>query len=226
MSRRADAYAEQDVDVDLVPFIEDMADAYAWADLVVCRSGALTVAELCAVGLPALFVPYPAAVDDHQTANARPMADAGAAVIIDESMLSSDVLAEQLRDWLASRDELQKERKRRAAWRSRQRCSASPSCACNKRESQHDQANATNPLCALCRHRRLRHVRYRRSDVEPGLQGAGLGPEAEQTDTAPCRAGRHHLHRPRRGNIDNADAVVVSSAVDETNAEVSRHASS
>ncbi len=100
------AYADNDVAVDLVPFIEDMAAAYAWADLVVCRAGALTVAELCAAGLPALFIPYPAAVDDHQTANARPMADAGAAVIIDESMLSPDVLADQLRAWLADRDSL------------------------------------------------------------------------------------------------------------------------
>jgi len=100
------AYEGEGVDVDLVPFIDDMATAYAWADLVVCRAGALTVAELCAVGLPALFVPYPAAVDDHQTANARPMADAGAAVIIDESMLSGEVLAGQLRAWLTSRQEL------------------------------------------------------------------------------------------------------------------------
>ena len=100
------AYTEYAVEVELLPFIEDMAAAYAWADVVVCRAGALTVAELCAVGLPALFVPYPAAVDDHQTANARPMADAGAAVIIDESMLSADVLATQLREWLSTRDEL------------------------------------------------------------------------------------------------------------------------
>ncbi len=102
------AYAEHEVDVDLHAFIEDMAQAYAWADLVVCRSGALTVAELCAVGLPALFVPYPGAVDDHQTANARPLADAGAAVIIDESMLSPTVLADQLREWLGTREELRK----------------------------------------------------------------------------------------------------------------------
>ena len=101
------AYREHDVEVDLTPFIDDMAAAYAWADLVVCRAGALTVAELCSVGLPALFVPYPGAVDDHQTANARPLADAGAAVIIDQSMLSADVLAGQLREWLSSRDELQ-----------------------------------------------------------------------------------------------------------------------
>ena len=101
------AYADHGVDAELIPYIEDMAMAYAWADLVVCRSGALTVAELCAVGLPALFVSYPAAVDDHQTANARPMADVGAAVIIDESMLSAEVLAGQLGEWLSSRDDLQ-----------------------------------------------------------------------------------------------------------------------
>jgi UDP-N-acetylglucosamine--N-acetylmuramyl-(pentapeptide) pyrophosphoryl-undecaprenol N-acetylglucosamine transferase len=100
------AYTKYGVDVDLQAFIEDMAAAYAWADLVVCRSGALTVAELCAVGLPALFVPFPGAVDDHQTANARPMADAGAAVIIDESMLTATVLAGQLREWLSSREQL------------------------------------------------------------------------------------------------------------------------
>jgi len=65
------------------------------------------VAELCAVGLPALFVPYPGAVDDHQTANARPLADAGAAVIIDESLLSAEVLVLTLRSWCSSRTELQ-----------------------------------------------------------------------------------------------------------------------
>ncbi len=101
------AYAEHGVEVELLAFIEDMAASYAWADLVVCRSGALTVAELCAVGLPALFVPFPGAVDDHQTANARPLADAGAAVIIDESMLTADVLAGQLHDWLSTREHLQ-----------------------------------------------------------------------------------------------------------------------
>ena len=101
------AYEKHGVEAELLPFIDDMAAVYAWADLVVCRAGALTVAELCAVGLPAMFVPYPGAVDDHQTANARPMADSGAAVIIDQSMLSADVLAGQLREWLSSRDELQ-----------------------------------------------------------------------------------------------------------------------
>ena len=100
------AYEEHGVDVELVPFIEDMAAAYAWADLVVCRAGALTIAELCAAGLPALFVPYPAAVDDHQTANAQPMAEAGAAVIIPESELTPASLAGLLREWLQSRNGL------------------------------------------------------------------------------------------------------------------------
>ncbi len=101
------AYAEHGVEVELTPFIEDMAGAYAWADLVVCRAGALTVAELCAVGVPALFVPYPAAVDDHQTANARPMEAAGAALIIAERELTPARLADLLRDWLQSRASLQ-----------------------------------------------------------------------------------------------------------------------
>ena len=101
------AYAEHDVEVELLPFIEDMAEAYAWADLVICRAGALTIAELCAVGVPALLVPYPGAVDDHQTANGRPMAEAGAALIIPEPELSPERLAGLLCEWLQSRAELQ-----------------------------------------------------------------------------------------------------------------------
>ena len=100
------AYADQDVEVDLTPFIEDMAEAYAWADLVICRAGALTVAELSAAGLPAIFVPFPAAVDDHQTANARPLAEAGAALVIQQDDLSDESLAGLLRSWLESRSEL------------------------------------------------------------------------------------------------------------------------
>jgi UDP-N-acetylglucosamine--N-acetylmuramyl-(pentapeptide) pyrophosphoryl-undecaprenol N-acetylglucosamine transferase len=100
------SYDEHSIDVELLPFIEDMAAVYAWADLVVCRAGALTVAELCAAGLPALFVPYPAAVDDHQTANAGPMTEVGAAAIIQEAVLTPELLADLLREWLPSRDNL------------------------------------------------------------------------------------------------------------------------
>ncbi len=102
------AYKAHNIDVELTPFIEDMAEAYAWADLVICRAGALTVAEVAAAGLPAIFVPFPWAVDDHQTANARPMADAGAAALIPETELSDESLAGLLRQWLSSRDDLLK----------------------------------------------------------------------------------------------------------------------
>jgi UDP-N-acetylglucosamine--N-acetylmuramyl-(pentapeptide) pyrophosphoryl-undecaprenol N-acetylglucosamine transferase len=100
------AYAQVSIEAEILPFIEDMADAYAWADLVVCRAGALTVAELAAAGLSAIFVPYPAAVDDHQSANAKPMADAGAAEIIAEADLTDQSLARLLKNWLSSRDQL------------------------------------------------------------------------------------------------------------------------
>jgi len=97
------AYEKHGIEAQLDPFIEDMAAAYAWADLVICRAGALTVAELSAAGLPAIFVPFPSAVDDHQTANARPMAEAGAAEILQQADMTGDSLAGLLRSWLADR---------------------------------------------------------------------------------------------------------------------------
>jgi UDP-N-acetylglucosamine--N-acetylmuramyl-(pentapeptide) pyrophosphoryl-undecaprenol N-acetylglucosamine transferase len=74
-----------------------MAAAYAWADLVVCRSGALTVAELCAAGIGALLVPLPSAADDHQTANARFLVEHGAAVLLPQSGLDAERLANEIR---------------------------------------------------------------------------------------------------------------------------------
>ncbi|MFT4433780.1 undecaprenyldiphospho-muramoylpentapeptide beta-N-acetylglucosaminyltransferase [Caballeronia sp. 15715] len=95
-----------DEDVQLVPFIDDMASAYAAADLVICRSGAMTVSEIAAVGVAALFVPFPFAVDDHQTTNAAFLANAGAAHLIQQRDLSAEKLAgwlrEQTRETLAS----------------------------------------------------------------------------------------------------------------------------
>jgi UDP-N-acetylglucosamine--N-acetylmuramyl-(pentapeptide) pyrophosphoryl-undecaprenol N-acetylglucosamine transferase len=87
-----------DEDVQLVPFIDDMASAYASADLVICRSGAMTVSEIAAVGVAALFVPFPFAVDDHQTTNAAFLANEGAAHLIQQRDLSAEKLAGWLRD--------------------------------------------------------------------------------------------------------------------------------
>lgn len=78
----------------IVPFIEDMAEAYAWADLVLCRAGALTVSELAAVGVASLLVPYPHAVDDHQTENANYLTRAGAAIKFKQHELRARDLAD------------------------------------------------------------------------------------------------------------------------------------
>ncbi|MBL4583925.1 MAG: undecaprenyldiphospho-muramoylpentapeptide beta-N-acetylglucosaminyltransferase [Pseudomonadales bacterium] len=77
-------------------FIDDMAAAYAWADLVICRSGALTVAELAAVGVGSILVPYPQAVDDHQAKNAEYLVSAGAAIMIRQTILEPKLLAQKL----------------------------------------------------------------------------------------------------------------------------------
>jgi UDP-N-acetylglucosamine--N-acetylmuramyl-(pentapeptide) pyrophosphoryl-undecaprenol N-acetylglucosamine transferase len=91
------AYARAGVAAEIHTFIEDMAGAYSWADLVIARSGALTVAELAAAGVASILVPYPAAVDDHQTRNARYLVDAGAATLLPEAGLTPAVLAAEVR---------------------------------------------------------------------------------------------------------------------------------
>lgn len=88
------AYAAAGVQASTPSFIDDMAGAYSEADLAVCRAGATTVAELAAAGLPSILVPFPHAVDDHQTKNARFLSDAGAAVLAPQSGLTAERLAE------------------------------------------------------------------------------------------------------------------------------------
>jgi UDP-N-acetylglucosamine--N-acetylmuramyl-(pentapeptide) pyrophosphoryl-undecaprenol N-acetylglucosamine transferase len=101
-----EAYAAAGIDAEITPFISDMAEAYAWADLVICRSGALTVAELAAAGVASLLVPFAFAVDDHQTRNAEYLADAGAAVILPQGSLDAQKLADALQPLLADRERL------------------------------------------------------------------------------------------------------------------------
>jgi UDP-N-acetylglucosamine--N-acetylmuramyl-(pentapeptide) pyrophosphoryl-undecaprenol N-acetylglucosamine transferase len=97
-------YARAGVEANAVAFIDDMARAYADADLVICRAGATTVAELAAAGVAAILVPFPFAVDDHQTTNARYLADAGAGVLVQQRDLTPDALAGMLRGF--SREQL------------------------------------------------------------------------------------------------------------------------
>lgn len=91
-------YAELGVEVSAHAFIDDMAAAYSEADLVICRAGAMTVAEIAAIGVAALFVPFPFAVDDHQTRNAQFLVARQAALMVPQSQLSAENLAQSLRE--------------------------------------------------------------------------------------------------------------------------------
>ena len=91
------AYADAGIGASIEPFIQDMASAYAWADLVVCRAGALTLAELCAAGVGSLLVPFPHAVDDHQTRNAEFLVERGAARLLPQTdPMKADDLPQRL----------------------------------------------------------------------------------------------------------------------------------
>ena len=89
-------YADAGVHGELVAFIDDMARRYAEADLVICRAGAVTIAELSAGGMPSILVPFPHAVDDHQTANGKFLADHGAALLIQQRDLTPQKLAQMI----------------------------------------------------------------------------------------------------------------------------------
>jgi UDP-N-acetylglucosamine--N-acetylmuramyl-(pentapeptide) pyrophosphoryl-undecaprenol N-acetylglucosamine transferase len=102
------AYAEAQVEAEVLPFIDDMAAAYAWADLAVCRAGAMTVTELQAAGLGAIFVPLAVATDDHQTKNAEVMVRSGAALLIQERDLTAERLGEVIAELIGDRARLLK----------------------------------------------------------------------------------------------------------------------
>lgn len=89
-------YADLQLEGELTAFIDDMAKCYAACDLVLCRAGALTIAELSAAGVASILVPYPCAVDDHQTSNARFLSDQGAAMLLPQNELTAQKLAEML----------------------------------------------------------------------------------------------------------------------------------
>lgn len=89
-------YQSAQVKADVLPFIDDMAARYAWCDLLVCRAGALTIAEITAAGVASVLVPFPAAVDDHQTGNAKFLSHAGAAILLPQAEATPQKLADIL----------------------------------------------------------------------------------------------------------------------------------
>lgn len=100
----ATAYQKVAVDAKVAEFIDDMDKAYAWADIVICRAGALTVSEIAAAGKFAIFVPFPHAVDDHQTANARFLVDGDAALLLAQKDFNKESIVALLRPYLDAHD--------------------------------------------------------------------------------------------------------------------------
>jgi len=92
----AERYQALGIDAEASAFISDMVAAYQWADILICRAGAMTVSEVAAVGIPAIFVPLPSAIDDHQTANAKYLTDADAGILLMQKDLNTETLAQQL----------------------------------------------------------------------------------------------------------------------------------
>lgn len=101
-----EAYQKAGVEAEVTDFIADMAEAYSWADLVICRAGALTVAEVAAAGIASILVPFPYAVDDHQTHNAALLVEAKAARLIADQALDAAELAKLIRHFDQDREEL------------------------------------------------------------------------------------------------------------------------
>lgn len=104
----ARAYLEGNFAAEVSPFIDDMPHAFAEADLIICRSGASTVAEVTAAAKPAIFVPLPTAADDHQTKNAQALVDAGAAKVLPQSQLNAEHLTSQLSELFGDGEQLVK----------------------------------------------------------------------------------------------------------------------
>jgi UDP-N-acetylglucosamine--N-acetylmuramyl-(pentapeptide) pyrophosphoryl-undecaprenol N-acetylglucosamine transferase len=99
-------YNQSGVDARIEPFVENMASLYQWADLAICRAGAMTVSELACAGLPALLVPLPGAIDDHQTYNARWLVDAGGARLLPQAGLTAEILASEIQACIENPDVL------------------------------------------------------------------------------------------------------------------------
>lgn len=98
------AYQENKVSADVRAFISDMDEVYKWADVIICRAGALTVSEIAVVGLPAIFIPLPHAVDDHQTKNTQQLVDLQAALLIPQKELNKQLLSDYLQKFSQNRE--------------------------------------------------------------------------------------------------------------------------
>jgi UDP-N-acetylmuramate--alanine ligase len=218
------AYARVGVEAEVAEFIDDMAEAYGWADLAICRAGALTVSELAAAGVPAVLVPFPAAVDDHQTLNGGYLVAAGGAVLVPEHQLNADRLARVLAGLLGDRGRLL-DMARRARGAARPRALAAIERALLEAGGSMRRRTAMKN-----RMRRVDRIHF------VGIGGSGMGGIAEvllnlgyQVQGSDLRGAGHAAPGVARrevvlghsaAHLEGADVVVVSSAVPAGNPEV------
>lgn len=220
-------YAEAGVEAEVAPFIKDMARAYAWADLVICRAGALTVCELAAAGLPSFLVPLPHAIDDHQTRNAEYLAKEGAAVLLPQAKTDAATLAAQLTEVMMQPEKLKAMGPPRAVW-------PGPTPPAAWSISVWRWPMAKSPAAVKAEVRRMRRIR-RIHFV--GIGGVGmcgiaevllnLGYEVSGSDLKESASterlqsfGAQIFIGHQAGNVAGADVLVVSSAINSANPEV------
>ena len=192
------AYDLAGIAAELAPFFPDVAERLAVAHLVIARAGASTVAELAIAGRPAILVPLPGAIDDHQSANARALAEARGASVIAQRDLRPEVLRDASPRCWHRRTCLHTRRGRRAASRVRMRrhglpISSRTSCV---RRHGHEGIAALHRHHPLRRHRRHRHVRHRRGAAQPRLCRAGQRHRRFRQCPPPARGRHPGRHRP------------------------------
>lgn len=213
------------INIKISRFIDDMVGAYSWADLVICRSGAMTVTELAAVGLPAILIPFPYAVDDHQFYNAEYLANAGAAVVIRQKDLFAKELTELLESLRSDRTKLMEMAK------SARKCShpnaiADIVAAC----FEIDKDNEEEKHLAILHDKNIKRIHC------IGIGGIGLSGIAEilhqkgyTISGSDISTNRMTEHLKKLGikimighqatHVLDADAIVYSSAINKNNVE-------
>jgi UDP-N-acetylglucosamine--N-acetylmuramyl-(pentapeptide) pyrophosphoryl-undecaprenol N-acetylglucosamine transferase len=103
------AYARREINAEVVPFLTNMAERFAWADVIVCRAGAITAAEIAAAGRAAIFIPFGAATDSHQLRNAQEMTRAGAGRLITENELTAERLTTEIFSLIDEPEQIEKQ---------------------------------------------------------------------------------------------------------------------
>ena len=203
-TRAAQAYDAAGIRAEIAPFFADIPRRLSEAQLVISRSGASSVADISVIGRPSILIPYAAATGDHQTANARGLVDAGAAILIPEKLLDAGrrSRATSPRSWKTPR--------RPRPWRAMRWARANPmrqpalsrlskiwqeTTGMRPHERRHQTAAGTGPH-PFRRHRRHRHVGHRRGADEPGLPGAGVGCQSLEDHRPAGGSGRRLLRGP------------------------------